>query len=42
MEADNDSEIDLSEAGLTDGLHIITAEYHGHTRQIKLLSSGRK
>ncbi len=41
-DAENNSEINLSETGLASGLYIITAEYQGHTWRTKLVYSGSK
>ncbi len=42
MDAENNSEIDLSETGLVSGLYIISADYQGHTWSTKLLYTGGK
>ncbi len=41
-DADNNSEIDLSETGLVSGVYVITAEYQGQTWRIKLIYTGGK
>ncbi|MBE0653668.1 MAG: T9SS type A sorting domain-containing protein, partial [Bacteroidales bacterium] len=39
-DAENNSEINLSETGLASGLYFITAEYQGHSWQTKLVYTG--
>jgi hypothetical protein len=41
-EAENDSEINLSETGLASGLYVITAEYQSHTWHTRLVYTGGK
>jgi len=41
-DAENNSEIDLSETGLASGLYVLTAEYQGQTWRTKLVYTGSK
>ena len=41
-DAENNSEIDLSETGLASGLYVITAEYQGQIWRTKLVYTGSK
>lgn len=41
-EAENNSEINLSETGIAPGVYVITAEYQGHSRSTKLFYTGSK